>query len=300
MKDAGDHQDCFFHYIPYSEEDKKLGMVCTTAGNIFVPPRTVYPPNKKSHPVAFRDVAEGRTLPEFQFVYISDGEGAFSAEGRTYEVKAGSMLLLIPGMKHSYRPRYETGWHEYWVGFTGSFFKGLVREGILSRERIFFEIGLRDYVLSIFAQIFDEVRSQEPLHQVKACSRVFLLLAEILTNERRKEHPKYSEEQQMVERIKFYMEENIDKKINMAGMARELGLNASRLSSIFKTYTSMTPYHYYIQIKINKACRLLEQTDLSIKEAAFKLGFDDQYYFSRLFKQKTSIPPSRWKRFIYQ
>jgi AraC-like DNA-binding protein len=300
MKAVNNAQDCFFHYIPYSEEDKKLGMLCTTAGSTLVPPQTVYPPNKKSHPVIFRDVAEGRTLPEFQFVYISDGEGIFSAGGRTYQVKAGSMLLVLPGIKHSYRPLYEIGWHEYWVGFTGSFFNGLVQEGILSREHVFFEIDMRDYVLSIFNQIFDEIRSQEPLHQIKACSRVFLLLAEILANERRKGLPNCSKEQQMVEKIKFYMEENIDKEINIAGMARTLGLSISRLNSIFKTYTSMTPYHYFIQKKINKACRLLEQTDISVKETAFKLGFDDQYYFSRLFKQKTNIPPSRWKRSSYQ
>lgn len=61
----------FLHYLPYSEEDEKLGMVCTTAGDIDAPP------NKNAHPVIFREVAEGRTLPEFQLVYISSGEGIF-------------------------------------------------------------------------------------------------------------------------------------------------------------------------------------------------------------------------------
>jgi AraC-like DNA-binding protein len=300
MKAVEKRGEYFLHYIPYSKEDEKLGMVCTTAGDIYVPPNTAYPPNKNAHPVAFREVVEGRTLPEFQFVYISDGEGVFRAEGRTYTVKAGSMLLALPGMKHSYNPLYETGWHEYWVGFTGDFFSGMVNEGILSKDRIFFELGQRDYVLSIFTQIFDEVRSQEPLYQVKACSRVFLLLAELLTCERRKDHPNYSWQQQIVEKVKFYMEENIYKQINITDIAQETGLNPARLNDVFKTYTSMTPYQYYIQIKINKACRLLEQTDISIKEAAYTLGFEDQYYFSRLFKQKTGIPPSRWKRFIYQ
>jgi hypothetical protein len=81
-----DKHEYFLHYMPYSEEDEKLGMVCTTAGDIDVPPDTVYPPNKNAHPVAFRDVAEGRTLPEFQLVYISDGEGIFCAESKTYVV----------------------------------------------------------------------------------------------------------------------------------------------------------------------------------------------------------------------
>lgn len=292
MDNRSDQGDYFFHYIPYSAEDEKLGMVCTAAGAMEVPPYTAYPPNKNAHPVVFRDVAEGRTLPEFQFVYISDGAGVFYAEGKTYRIQAGSLLVLLPGMKHAYRPLRETGWHEYWVGFTGSFFTGLVREGILSKERIFFEIGLRDSILSIFTHIFDEVRSRHPLYQVKACSQVFLLLAELLTYERRKEPA--TSQQQLVEKVKYLMEANICKRIDIPSIAQAIGISPSRLNEVFKLYTSMTPYQYYIQIKINKACRLLEQTDLSIKEAAFALGFADPFYFSRLFKQKTGIPPSGW------
>jgi AraC-like DNA-binding protein len=60
----------------------------------------------------------------------------------------------------------------------------------------------------------------------------------------------------------------------------------------------MTPYQYYIQIKIYKAENLLEQQDLSVKEVAHKIGFEDQYYFSRLFKNKTGVSPSEWKSFM--
>ncbi|MDR1105043.1 MAG: AraC family transcriptional regulator [Treponema sp.] len=55
-------------------------------------------------------------------------------------------------------------------------------------------------------------------------------------------------------------------------------------------------YQYYIHIKIEKAQRLLEEKDVSVKEAAYRLGFDDQYYFSRLFKNKTGFTPAEWKR----
>ncbi|MDR0643569.1 MAG: AraC family transcriptional regulator [Treponema sp.] len=293
MKKAADKESYFFRYLPYSLEDEKLGMVCTTAGSIFVPPNTAYPPNKNAHPLVFRNVAEGRTLPEFQLVYISDGRGVFCAEGKSRNVASGSMLLLLPGVKHFYKPLLETGWHEYWVGFIGTFFNGLVNQGILSKERLLFEIGLHEYVLSIFSKIFDEVRSQRPLYQIKVGSLVFSLLAEILSYERRKDHPSYS--QQITEKAKYLIETSIDSEIDITSIAQTIGISASRLNEIFKTYTSMTPYQYYIQIKIDKACRLLEQENISIKEAAFKLGFKDQYYFSRLFSQKTGVPPSRWK-----
>jgi AraC-like DNA-binding protein len=56
----------------------------------------------------------------------------------------------------------------------------------------------------------------------------------------------------------------------------------------------MTPHQYFISIKIGRAKEFLGR-GLPVKEVAFRLGFKDEYYFSRLFKSKTGLSPSRWK-----
>jgi hypothetical protein len=154
--------DSFLHYLPYSEEDERLGMVCTTAGDTMTPPHTAYPPRRNDHPAVFRSVAEGRILPEFQLVYITEGRGIFKSEGKTWPVSPGSMMLVLPGIKHQYKPDIETGWHEYWVGFNGSYFKRLLEQGILPGEKVFFNTGLHDNILAVFNQIFDEIRASGP------------------------------------------------------------------------------------------------------------------------------------------
>jgi AraC-like DNA-binding protein len=294
----GEPRDSFLHYLPYSEEDEKIGMVCTTAGSVEVKPQTVYPPNKNEHPALFRQVAEGRVLQEFQIVYITKGEGIFGADDKTYRVVPGSLLLILPGTKHFYKPIFEIGWHEYWAGFKGGFFSKLLEEGIFSPEHVFFEVGLHNNLISIFSQIFDEVRIQQPLYQLKACSGILALVAETLTYERRSGQPNYY--QKIVEKAKCLMETNVLKAINVPDIAEQIGVSPSKLSEIFKTYTSMTPYQYYIHIKIHKAESLLERDNMTVKEAAFSLGFEDQYYFSRLFKNKTGVAPSDWKKYIRQ
>ncbi|MDR0590092.1 MAG: AraC family transcriptional regulator [Spirochaetaceae bacterium] len=288
--------DSFLHYLPYSEEDDRLGMVCTTAGCIKVAPNTVYPPHKNEHPLLFRQVAESRILPEFQLVYITEGQGGFSITDRTYNVSPGSMLLILPGIRHTYKPVYEIGWHEYWVGFKGDFFFNMIRQDLLSQGHLFFDLGLRDTIILAFNNIFDEVRAQRPLYQLKACVGILSLLTEMLTHERRKEQPNYY--QTIVERAKCLMESNVYGTINLSHISQKIGISTSRLNEIFKTYTSMTPYQFYIHIKIHKAESLLEQENVSVKEVAYKLGFEDQYYFSRLFKNKTGIAPSVWKKFV--
>jgi AraC-like DNA-binding protein len=285
----------FLHYLPYSREDEKLGMVCTTAGSQDIPPGTVYPPRRNEHPFPFRPVAEGRILNEYQIVYITRGAGIFQAAGTTWDVTAGSLFMILPGLSHRYRPLPEKGWKEYWVGFKGSYFNKLMREGFLSESRLFFNMGLYDYVVTAFNRIFEEVRGQKPLFQMKACASVLDIISETLARSRRQEQPGHY--QTIVEKAKCLMETNVYGAINIPAIAEHAGVSTSRLNEIFKQFTSMTPYQYYIHIKIHKAEELLDRENLSIKEAAWRMGFDDQYYFSRLFKNKTGIAPSAWKKY---
>jgi AraC-like DNA-binding protein len=294
--DSGDTRKTFFHYLPYSEEDECFGMVCTTAGTYEIPPHTAYPPRKTEHPAVFRTVAEGRVLKEFQLVYITKGKGIFHAEGKTCNVQSGNIMLILPGMKHAYKPDYETGWHEHWVGFNGDHFRQLMEKGILSKERTFFRTGSGDTLVPVFDNIIEEIRTQKPLFQLKACAGIFSILAEVLSSERRIEQPNYY--QKLTDCAKSLMKNNVLGTIDVPSIACQIGISTSRLNDVFKKYTGMTPYQYFIQIKINKAESLLADEDVSVQYAASKLGFEDPYYFSRLFKNKTGIAPSKWREFV--
>src|SRR5208283_2422511 len=288
----------FFRYLTYSEEDEKWQIVCTDAGHIEIEPNTPYPPHKEGHPQPFRSVAVGRTLTEYQIIYITKGRGVFESNHRTHVVVPGSIMIVFPGVPHFYKPEYEVGWSEYWVGFKGPYVDTLCQQGFLSPRKPLYEVGLQNSLLAIYTQILELVQNQRPLYQVRASSHVLTLIAEILAHERK--NVQYTHSEQLVERAKFLMEENIYSEINLNAIGEVLGVSTSHLNAVFKSYTSMTPYQYFISIKIRKAKELLETGSLAIKEVAFRLGFDDQYYFSRLFKKKAGIPPSRWSSFVHQ
>lgn len=285
----------FFKYLTWSEEDERWQVVCTDAGYSEIGPMTSYPPYKDRHPKAFKSVAVGRVLQEYQIIYVTKGRGVFEMNGRTHVVVPGSILTVFPGIRHLYKPEYEVGWTEYWVGFKGPYVDTLCREGVLSPERPPVEVGLRNSLLAIYHQIFELVRDQRPLYQARASSLVLTLIAETLAYARK--NVQYEHSEKIVERARFFMEENVHGEVNIAAIAGTLGVTTSHLNAVFKSYTSMTPYQYYISIKIRRAKEMLEGGDLSIKEVAFRLGFDDPYYFSRLFRRKAGLPPSRWSAF---
>ncbi|NLH88749.1 MAG: AraC family transcriptional regulator [Treponema sp.] len=296
MEKTGEHT--YFRYLTYSEEDEQWEMVCTDAGYAEVLPYTIYPPNKDGHPRMFQKVAVGRTLNEYQIVYVTKGEGVFETMGKHYEVKPGSIIMVFPGIRHFYKPVYEIGWMEYWVGFKGEHFEMLGARGFLNPGQAFFEVGLQNNILNLYNEIIDEVRNQKPLYQIVATAKILSLISEIKACSRRQAQSSHTTK--IVESAKCIMAEKIYGDIDIPSIASQLGTSVSRFNDIFKTYTSMTPYQYYIHIKIHAAKSLLEQGDLSVKEVAYRLGFEDQYHFSRLFKKKTGIAPSQWRAFMYE
>ncbi|HUW42199.1 MAG TPA: AraC family transcriptional regulator [Rectinemataceae bacterium] len=237
-------------------------------------------------------MATGRILKEYQIVYITKGAGSFESEGRRHRVEAGSVLFLFPGVRHVYKPDFEIGWTEYWVGCKGAYADNLVAQNFISPARPVMHIGLDNRILDLFARILDLVRDQEPLYQIRAGSLILALVAEILSRVRKASQSSHSE--RLVQKVKFHMEENIYGEINIPGICEALKVSPSHLNEVFKSYTAMTPYQYFISIKLQKAKEMLEGGESIIKAIAYRLGFKDEYYFSRLFKRKTGVSPSKW------
>jgi len=294
VESTPDSKQSFFRYLTSSEEDEKWQIVCTDAGHNEIGPCTDYPPHKNAHPKSFKSVAVGRVLSEYQVIYITKGSGFFETKGLRLSVNAGSIMLLFPGVAHVYKPAYDIGWTEYWVGFRGPYADKLQGNGFISPDKPLYDIGLRSDIVALFARILDLVRSQEPLYQIRASSAALCLMAEILAYDRIAAQP--SQAEKLVQRSKFLMEERIYAELDLAAICESLGVSASRLNELFKAYTAMTPYQYFIGIKMQKAKELLGGGESSIKEVAFRLGFKDEYYFSRLFKSKIGVSPSQWAR----
>ena len=81
----------------------------------------------------------------------------------------------------------------------------------------------------------------------------------------------------------------------MRQLAREAGLSESYLNVVFKECIRRAPMDYYINMKMEQACRLLCTTDLRVCQVAGQLGYDNQYYFSRAFKKVMGLSPKAYK-----
>lgn len=93
-----------------------------------------------------------------------------------------------------------------------------------------------------------------------------------------------------------YFNENYNKDISIEQYAESRGMSVSWFIRNFKKYTGMTPMQFIVSRRINNAQLLLEQTNYSINEIAGIVGYDDQLYFSRLFRKQKGFSPSQYRK----
>ena len=100
----------------------------------------------------------------------------------------------------------------------------------------------------------------------------------------------------MAQKFISYMQTNVYNNLSLQDLADYFEISPSYICRVFKIYYSDTPISYYNKIKIEEARRLLNvYQNMKIKDIAEMLGFGDQYYFSKVFKQQYGVSPLMYK-----
>lgn len=91
------------------------------------------------------------------------------------------------------------------------------------------------------------------------------------------------------------MHENLNTRLDLEKMASELNVSYTCFRKAFRETIGVAPGQYYLNLKIEKACKLLKNTGLTVTEIASQVGFDSEFYFSRIFKKKIGMAPGQFR-----
>ncbi|MBP3325218.1 MAG: helix-turn-helix transcriptional regulator [Coprococcus sp.] len=106
------------------------------------------------------------------------------------------------------------------------------------------------------------------------------------------------EERQKIQHYKSvvsYMEENYNKQITLQNLADTIPCNSQYLCRFFKDISGYSPIQYLINLRLNRACYLLEHTSKSVLEVALDCGFENVSYFIRKFKETKGCTPKEYR-----
>jgi AraC-like DNA-binding protein len=95
-----------------------------------------------------------------------------------------------------------------------------------------------------------------------------------------------------------YVARNLDRPLTRTALAREANLSPTRFHDVFKGHLGVAPMAYVQQQRMSRAKRMLLNTDLSVFQVAARAGFEDPYYFSRVFHRSQGCSPSAFRKAV--
>jgi len=287
--------DYFYRYLPLSHEDRGRQLYVIAGGYSLIPAGVPYPPAK--HPVDHNLTwNRGRTLSEYQIVYITRGEGEFESEGGGLRrISAGSIFVLFPGVSHRYRPDSRIGWDEYWVAFQGDQVARLLAEYGISAKDPLQVVGVQEYILHEFKQVAEELRGERVGYQQIIAARVIQIMANMNAAVRRKEFEGTSI-LRVIEKAKSLLGEQVELNVNVEQLASSLHVGYSWFRRMFRKYVGMPPSQYQLQVRLNRARELLRNSSLSVAAIAEQAGFGSSYYLARVFRRKFGKTPTTFRK----
>ena len=109
-------------------------------------------------------------------------------------------------------------------------------------------------------------------------------------------YSKDSENTLLLKNAVRYLEEHYTENLKMSLLAEKFNLSESHFRKLFKGFTGLSPVEYRNGLRVEHAKELLNQNTVSVAEVARAVGIEDQFYFSRIFKEAEGISPLRYKK----
>ena len=144
---------------------------------------------------------------------------------------------------------------------------------------------------STFDNAFSTFSSENDISLIKEFVHKFLLecITAISSVKKAEVHP-------VIKKVCDYIDNNLSKDISLEESADFAGVSSFYLSKLFKEEKGETFINFLSDKRLEKARQLLENTELSIKEITAEVGYNDQNYFSRIFKNKYGLSPKEYRK----
>lgn len=237
---------------------------------------------------------------QYILIYCLEGEGWFELDNQTQKVTANQVFVLPKEKAHRYGSNKKNPWTIYWCHFDGDkarFFS----EGLQKPLQITAEKDSRiDDRLKIFEEIFLTLKNGFGKENLDFSITAFFYFLGSLKylGTFRMSNTIDSENQQldMVDDAIHYMRENVRKRLTLKQISDYVGYSTSHFSAKFQAKTGYSPLNYHIHLKIQEACHYLDFSDLKINQISMLIGFEDPFYFTRLFGKTMGSSPSEYRK----
>lgn len=251
----------------------------------------------------------------FEIFYVIEGEGMHLLNGIPYPLKRGDLTFLSYNSKHNLSPLTS---NFSWINclflsevidqslINSQNAEDILRLSLFSHNFSFERISLADITLenavaefeNIFTDMQNEYSAAKTGYQQILSHYLFILLFKIfrsIPNISKNEKTRITNNSIVDIVLKEIKENALDENTSLEDIAKKAYISPKYFSKLFKQETGQTLMNFIHKIKINRACELLETTNMNISEIINQVGYKDSKFFYKLFLRHTGLTPGDYK-----
>ena len=247
-------------------------------------------PHAKNHYVERPDGVQ-----QHIFIYCVDGKGWFSVQQQKVQVAPNQFFIIPEAVPHSYGSDSNVPWTIYWVHFTGRealvFLKGLSS----GEENYLRGVPWQEERIALFEKIYHSLESGYSLERIGYSSICLWHFLGTFIFPHLNPVQRMGEEEDLIEKAIHFMKINHERALSLDMLADAVNLSIPHFTSLFKKKTGYSPVDYHTRLRIQRSCQYLDLTNMKIKEVSSAVGYEDPYYYSRVFRKIMGEPPEKYR-----
>lgn len=272
-------QDYFFVSQPTGEYSTSKIPICVNCGGL----------TEKAEPF-YEDHICGRK--DYTLYYLHEGEFSISLDdGPLVPLKPGAFVIIPPNLHFVYCHDDDSPIKIYWAHFTGGYVGKLLEENGVSEKGAICAAPVSPTTAHVFQAFLDEMKGGTDNIQRQRAAATLVLTITSLT-QLLSENKRY----RRLQKSFAFLQEHFTEQIPKAKLAEMEGLGVSQYNLLFRSITGYTPSQYVTKLRIGLACKLLADATLSVRDVTERCGYDDMFYFSRVFRKECGVSPSKYRR----
>ncbi len=230
---------------------------------------------------------------DYQLIIVSKGSAVFKHKESEIVLANGEMIIIPPFERNEYN--YSDPIDALWIHFSGTAIKDILDTYQL-KPFTKYSISNSSHFLSYAEKIIKELQIKR-IGYMNNCNGYLLNILTLAKRRIDEQEAKNSSSPLNV--LNFIVEEmktNFADNNDISYYAKMCDLSVSRFAHLFTEKYGVPPYKYLLNIRLNQAKYLLTQTNIQVTEIAKSIGYEDSFYFSRIFKKYIGVSPNNYRQ----
>ncbi|WP_454192829.1 AraC family transcriptional regulator [Paenibacillus sp. Marseille-Q7038] len=228
--------------------------------------------------------------------FIVKGKGTYKTQDKVYHLEENQAFLIEPNHLIYYEADEEDPWEYIWVGFNGVKAKEYLKRSSLSLNSPIFEIPNEKHrLVQLMNQVIEASKSKSN-KDLLLTSRLYEFMYELCETYANLQITNEDKQQKYIEDAVLFIEQNYSHHVSIQDIAKHVSIDRSYLHRLFKKYLDKSPQEYLLQLRLDKACQLLSETDLRIGDISRSVGYTDVLLFSKTFKKRKNCSPLYYRK----